>query len=254
MQARTPNAALRRLGGFFAVDDDWERPGPLDTDDVVTGVATLAFGGLALELYRSGGALETTTAPIWAQWLAVITGAVLLIGRRRWPLSVGVLAAGHMFVIGLTMPAIMTQITMQLVYFIAYFSAVAWGRHRRETMLAVGGLVAFMFVWLAWQFALGSGVDDIRSSLAEDADRQLRVGRAGHGRRAAHRAGQRAVLRRRGAGRAAVLAQGPGSRPGSPSRPSARRAGRASCVVGPWSRNGCGSPASCTTSWPTTCR
>ncbi len=162
-----------RLGEFFALEDDWQRPGGLGAVDLVTGAVALLVSAVAMELYRDAGAMQDTTAPLWVQWTAVVTGAVLLVGRRRWPLTVAALAAAHMFVVGVFMPAVMGQASQQIVYFVAYFSAVAWGRQRRETILGVAGLVALMFVWLAWWIALGSGVDEIRSMLAEDVDRRF---------------------------------------------------------------------------------
>lgn len=166
-------AVRHRIGGFFALEDDWERPGGLGPADLVTGALTLLVAGVGMELYRDAGALEHTAAPLWLQWVAVVSGAVLVIGRRRWPLTVAALAAGHMVVVGVLIPEVMSQFALQAVYFVAYFSAVAWGRHRRETVLGVAGLIALMFVWLAWQFALGSGIDDVRVMLGEDADQRF---------------------------------------------------------------------------------
>lgn len=166
-------ATADRVGRFFAVEDPWERPGRLTPADLVTGGITAVISGLALELYRSAGALQHATTPSWAQWLAVLCGAALLVGRRRWPLTVATLAAAHMFVVGVTMPAVMGQVTMQLVYFLAFCSAVAWARNRREMVIVFGLLMVFMTGWLAWQFALGSGIDEARQTLGEDAERSF---------------------------------------------------------------------------------
>ncbi|NLT54335.1 MAG: sensor histidine kinase [Actinomycetales bacterium] len=158
-----------RVAAFFAVDDPWERQGTVSGRDVVVGAVTLAFSVLALELTRSVGVLEHASEPVWTQWLAVALGAGLLVGRRRWPLTVTALAALHMFVVGVTMPAVMAQLSLQIVYFIAIMSGVAWARARRDMLVVVGIVIAFMFTWLAWQFALGSGVDEIRRGLGDDA-------------------------------------------------------------------------------------
>ncbi len=133
----------------------------------------LGFSTFTLELTRSLGGLEELGRPTWVPWLAVALGALLLVGRRRWPLSVAVLAAAHMFVVGITMPVVMAQLSMQIIYFAAFFSGVAWARNRREMVVVVGALMAFMFVWLAWHFALGRGVDDIRDQLDADAARSF---------------------------------------------------------------------------------
>ncbi|HEV2798052.1 MAG TPA: sensor histidine kinase [Nocardioides sp.] len=150
-----------RLLEWFGVDDVWERPRPaIGRQDVVLAVSVEAVSLLALELVRSSGGFENTDVPVWTEWLAVSTGAALLLGRRRWPLTVALLAALHMFVAGVTMPQVMGQVSLQIVYFVALLSGVAWARDRRAMALVVGSIVLFMFAWLTWQFALGSAVQE----------------------------------------------------------------------------------------------
>jgi signal transduction histidine kinase len=152
----------RRVGDFFGVDDSWVRPRPeVSRGDILLALATAVLGIVSLELVRSVGALEGLTASLWAQVLATVSASVLLVGRRRWPLTVGVAAALHMFVVGVTMAPVMGQFTLQVVYFIAFFAAVAWSRDRRLMVGVVGSIVVLMFLWIAWQFLLGSGVQDI---------------------------------------------------------------------------------------------
>ena len=131
----------------------------------------LGFSTFTLELTRSLGGLQDLDGPTWVPWLAVALGALLLVGRRRWPLSVATLAAAHMFVVGITLPEVMAQLSMQIIYFAAYFSGVAWARNRRELVIVIGAVVAFMFIWLAWHFALGRGVDETWAQLDADAAR-----------------------------------------------------------------------------------
>lgn len=140
----------------------------MSRQDWVVGVVAVLLTTVLLELSRSAGGLDHVTAPSWAQDLVAAAGAALLVGRRRWPLAVAVLAAAHMFVLGVTMPQVMGQFAMQVVYFTAIFSGVAWARSRRDMAIVVGGVVVFMFLWVAWQFALGSGIDDIRADLGTD--------------------------------------------------------------------------------------
>jgi signal transduction histidine kinase len=158
-----------RLAGFFALDDDWARQGGLERRDLVLGAVTVLVSSVLLELMRSVGAMTSVHEPLWLQYLAVVTGGVLVALRRRWPLAVAGLAAAHMFVVGVTMPAVMGQLSMQVIYFVAIFSGVAWAASRRDMAVVVGGVVVFMFVWLAWQFAIGSGVDSIREDLGDKA-------------------------------------------------------------------------------------
>ena len=118
------------------------------------------LGLFTLELVRSVDSLTQTTAPKWVQWLTVSLGAVLLWGVVGGP-GRRHARGGHMFVVGVTMPEVMGQFTLQIVYFITTFSAVAWARDRRLMRLVVGAIVLFMFLWIAWQFVLGSSVREI---------------------------------------------------------------------------------------------
>jgi signal transduction histidine kinase len=177
---RTP--VTTRIADFFGVPDaaggslgdgSWERPRPrIGRRDVALAAAVEAFGLVTLELVRSVGGFDRTDAPVWTQWLAVSTGAVLLLGRRRWPLVVAALAAAHMFVAGVTMPQVMGQMTLQVVYFVAILSGVAWSRDRRLMLVVVGAIVLFMFAWIAWSFAVGSAAQD----MLDDAGRDQRPG------------------------------------------------------------------------------
>jgi len=151
-----------RVGTYFGADDPWERPRPaLGRQDVVLAAVVAVVGLVSLELVRSVGALDHVSQPWPVQSLAVLTGAALLVGRRRWPLTVAALAAAHMLVVGLTMPSVMGQFTLQLVYFVAILSGVSWARDRRLMMGVIGAIVLAMFVWVALQFAVGSAIQDV---------------------------------------------------------------------------------------------
>ena len=151
----------QRVLEWFGVDDPWERPRPaIGRQDVVLAAGVEAVGLLALELMRSAGGFEHTDVPVWTQWLAVSSGAALLLGRRRWPLAVAIVAAAHMFVAGVTMPQVMGQLSLQIVYFVALLSGVAWARDRRAMVVAVGSIVLFMFAWIGWQFVVGSAAQE----------------------------------------------------------------------------------------------
>ncbi len=151
----------QRVLDAAGVDDPWERPRPeIGRQDVVLAASVGVLGLLSLELVRSSGGLDHTDAPVWAQWLVVLSGAALLLGRRRWPLVVAILAAGHMFVAGVAMPQVMGQLASQIVYFVAILSGVAWARDRRAMLVVIGSIIGFMFAWLCWQFVVGSAVQD----------------------------------------------------------------------------------------------
>lgn len=154
-------STVARLARWFGADDAWERPRPEVTrTDVAWAVGMAVFGLFALELVRSVGVLRETDAPWWVQWVAVLTGAALLVGRRRWPVTVAALAAAHMVVVGVTMPMVMGQMTLQVLYFVALMSGVAWARDRRWMLVVVGVIVIVMFTWIALQFAVGNAAQE----------------------------------------------------------------------------------------------
>ncbi|MFC7490345.1 MULTISPECIES: sensor histidine kinase [unclassified Knoellia] len=154
------------VGDFFAIDDDWERPAtPIARRDWVVGFVLSVVGILFLELGRSVTEIRAGGQPHWVQWSAIVTGAMLMVWRRQHPILVGFLAAAHMFIVGVTMPMIMGQIALQIVYFVAIYAAVAYARHRRSALLVVAGITVFMLLWVGWQLAIGGGV----AELTEDA-------------------------------------------------------------------------------------
>ncbi len=151
-----------RVGAWFGTDDTWERPRPpVGRQDVLLAATVAVVGLVSLELVRSVGALGDVPYHWGVQSLAVLTGSALLVGRRRWPLAVAALAATHMLVVGLTMPVVMSQFTLQLVYFVAILSGVSWARDRKLMLGVIGAIVLGMFVWLALQFAVGSAIQDV---------------------------------------------------------------------------------------------
>ena len=159
-----------RLGDFFALDDDWSRPvPPIGRRDVLTGVVVEAIGITTLELARSAGAFEDVDAPWWVIYLVMSAAAIAVVFRRHYPVATAVYLAAHMFVTGVVMPEVMGQLALQIIYFVGLFSAMAWGRSRRTALLACSAILVFMLSWVAWQFALGSGVQDFMGEDAPEA-------------------------------------------------------------------------------------
>ena len=151
-----------RVGGFFGVDDAWARPRPpIGRSDLLLALGAALLGLFLLELVRSVGMLKDLPYPWWVQWSAVVSAAVLLLGRRRWPITVALLAASHMLAVGLLMPVVMGQFTLQIMYFLAFLSAVSWARDRRLMLVAIGVIVTVMFAWVALQFAVGNAIQEV---------------------------------------------------------------------------------------------
>ena len=161
--------ARARLAALFGVQEHWTRPRP--TPGQRRNDLKLAFGFwlvavLLTELVRVLGVLDSTSAPIWVQHLAVATGTLALAWRRRLPLVVGGYAGLHMFVVGVTIPNVMGLLPLQLAYFLALYTAVAWARDRQLMALVVGGVVTTMFLWLAVVYVWGSALEEMVGAAA----------------------------------------------------------------------------------------
>lgn len=133
---------------FFGVDDPFVRPLPPRwwRADVV-----IALGFLLLAVTNVW--VTTSLAqggPPW-QWdvVWVAVAAVLLMGRRRWPVVSTVLLASHFILVGTFAPHIVVQVGMQVAYFVSLYSGVAWGRNRLWVMIAAVGESIAMTLWLA---------------------------------------------------------------------------------------------------------
>lgn len=178
MAERVDRASRARRAGdiavsFFDVDTDWVRPNPGRDGmrlDAAIAVAVFLVGALGLELTRSMGLLHDTNSPIPVQYLVLALGTVPLVWRRRYPIFVMLLLQAHLFAAGVWVDAIAFQFTMQIVYFFALFSGVAWARDRRALMYAVGGVLILMAGWFAWSFALGNAYDAVMAQRLPDGE------------------------------------------------------------------------------------
>lgn len=156
---------LERVQAWFGADTEWERgPGdPVRTRriDALIASVLLVTGLLGIETLRSLDNLAKLPGPIWLPHLAVVAGTVPLVWRRRYPIMVMAGLSVHFLVVGLILPAVASSFSMQVVYFFAIFTGVAWARNRQVMLFVAGGIVVVMFAWLTWQFAVGSGLENI---------------------------------------------------------------------------------------------
>ncbi|MEL7978212.1 histidine kinase [Isoptericola sp. F-RaC21] len=154
-----------RLADWWGIDSGWERvpadPARAYRHDLWLGAAFVVVSLVGAELARSIGYFEDETAPVWLLYLLAAVGAAPLMWRRRFPLVVLSVVYLHFLVVGLTVPMVTILVPLQVVYFVALFSAVAWARDRQAMVLVVGAALLAMFGWLAWQFAVGAGIDGI---------------------------------------------------------------------------------------------
>jgi signal transduction histidine kinase len=156
-----------RVTTWFGVDSDWERV-PADPQrtlrtDALVALALALSGLLGIEVLRSLDSLGDPPGPPFLPHLAVVAGTLPLVWRRRYPLAVAAVCSLHFLVVGITLTAVALSFSMQVVYFLALFTGVAWARDRRAMLVVVGGVLVAMTTWLVWQFAVGSGVDELLS-------------------------------------------------------------------------------------------
>lgn len=168
---------METLERWFGAAEDWEReatPRQQRTDRWLA-VATFIIAALGLELIRAAGSLEQESWGVTWQYTAVASGCALISLRRVAPVLVMLLAAAHFVVAGQTLPVTMATLPMQLVEFFLLFSGVAWARERRAALLTTGVVVVVMALWLAWWFALGSGMAQMREVVGEEAGERFGI-------------------------------------------------------------------------------
>ena len=160
---------MRRIREFFALDDDWDRPGRgLCRRDVLLALGVGVLSLLVLELIRPLGTLEAVTAPIWVQWLVVIASALPLLTRRLWPLASLIAASVGFFALGTWEPTLSGLLSVLVCYFIVVLGGVAWARNRREMLLVVSATLLLMLLWLVWGFAVGNALSDYPTEYQDD--------------------------------------------------------------------------------------
>lgn len=145
-----------RVGDFFALDDDWARPGGgISRSDIGLTLVSLVLALLVLELMRSVGSLSAVEAPVTQQWLLTALPCLFLLTRRRWPLVTVSLATAAYWAIGTYVPLMSSLLSTQIVYFLVLLGGVAWARNRRAMLAIYVVILAAMFLWLVWGFAVG---------------------------------------------------------------------------------------------------
>jgi signal transduction histidine kinase len=152
--------SLARLARWFGVDSDWEHvpddPPRAYRNDLIVGACIVALTIAATELGRSAGMFEGSRnpeSPPWLPHLLAAVTAVPLAWRRRYPI-VAMLTVYALFLgTGLFNGAVTQVAALQVTYFIALYSGVAWARDRRAMLIAVGVVLVTMFGWIAVQLS-----------------------------------------------------------------------------------------------------
>ncbi|GAA4719194.1 Signal transduction histidine kinase [Promicromonospora umidemergens] len=168
-----PAGRLAGLLDWFGVDADWERV-PAGPDayrkDLLLGAGFAVLAAISVELGRSMGIFEGAREPLWLIILLAVVSTAPLAWRRRYPLVSLALVYGLWLGLGLTISAITVLMPMQVMYFVALFTAVAWARDRRAMLVVVSVCVLMMFTWLIWMFAVQQGMEMLLEEFPTRAD------------------------------------------------------------------------------------
>lgn len=90
--------------------------------------------------------------------LQILVAGFLIIFRRQYPILVLLLCTGvHFIVVGILNPFAAGQAGMQVLYFLALYSAMAWARDREVLLLSVGCVLLAMVVWISVTYSSGFG-------------------------------------------------------------------------------------------------
>ncbi len=148
----------------FGADEDWERPGPTvrqRINDVWAALGFFALSALGSELSRSVGAYSESPRSLLEIYGALGSAALLLIWRRSHPVIVPMAATMHLLFVGSLVPLVVSSLPMQLLYFFAIYSGVAWAKDRRIATYLVAAIAVATFAWVAWFVALSSGMQEL---------------------------------------------------------------------------------------------
>jgi signal transduction histidine kinase len=131
-----------------ALDDAWARPRPSRRAyraDVVLALVVFVLSVGSLELYGSVG-FYPDPAPTWLGVLMVLLQSAPLAWRRRYPVTV--LFVSAVVFMGMQILLVPEVIFSNIAFFIAIYTAGAWGTNRRRAMVSRLIVTVGMFVWM----------------------------------------------------------------------------------------------------------
>lgn len=164
---------MQRFEDLLGASEEWQRPPPTTAErvaDIYIASAFLALAVLGSELLRAIGAFADSPVDAWEQYGAIISAAAILLFRRSHPVPVVAAATLHLLVIGTMVPQVVSSLPMQILYFFAIYSGVAWARDRRVISYVVIGLAVTTFAWLAWFLALSAGIAELTAEATSRGD------------------------------------------------------------------------------------
>lgn len=136
------------------LDRPWTRPAPSPVQlrhDVWTALAATIVAVASVELWHSANGASLGWMGIEAYLWFALAGA-LLAGRRRFPLTALLLVSAVFIMIGERLTEFGVIFSIQIILFVALYSAWAWSRHPRRLLVTSVIVLVTMFGWLIWQF------------------------------------------------------------------------------------------------------
>lgn len=138
-----------KVRAFFGVDDDYERPTPARAWIFDTSLA-IVFLAVAIPVLMANRSLPTLAEllPLAPSLAAFITAGILMALRRTFPITVMILMTVHFIVLGVNLPMVGSLLTIQIQYFIAMYTGVAYGKRRERVMISTIAIITAMTIWL----------------------------------------------------------------------------------------------------------
>ncbi|MGJ9423705.1 sensor histidine kinase [Aeromicrobium sp. CF3.5] len=136
------------------LDRPWKRPVPTSAQlrhDLWTALAAIVVAVASVELWHSANGASLGWMGVEAYLWFALAGA-LLAGRRRFPLTALLLVSAVFITIGERLTEFGVIFSIQIILFVALYSAWAWSRHPRRLQVTSAIVLVAMFGWLIWQF------------------------------------------------------------------------------------------------------
>ncbi|MFW6772896.1 sensor histidine kinase [Nocardioides sp. CPCC 205120] len=152
------------IARLYGIDGGWTRPvdvpRALRVDLVLTCVLVLGAAA-SIETARSLGSLDTTELGTLGTYLWILVPVTTLALRRVAPLTVLGVALVHYVVTAVGLPEVSPVFALQVYYFFALFSAIAWARHRLAALVMTLLTAAASAFWVVAELLLHDALDTL---------------------------------------------------------------------------------------------
>ena len=137
------------------LERSWVRPEPTAAQlkgDAVFGLVAAVLSVVSVEIWHSGYGSSLGWKGVEGYLLFGAAGLLLAL-RRRFPLVTVLIQSALFIVIGVRLEELGVIFTIQLVLFVALYTAWAWSRTPKLLYATSLVVLVAMFGWLTWEFA-----------------------------------------------------------------------------------------------------